>query len=611
MPDLSKPITVKDSLDTTLVEGGDYTLTKALTRWMASCRPLSIRHRKSLAKKISDAFTVMGDAIQMALSRLSFDGVIARLQTSFATISAVLNTLSTTFTVTSNTISSFFNSFAVAVKGFATGFLYTIGEIISGWGKLAEVVGADTIARKMQEATNYLRSLGYEFARQTAEDANTVRDSLVGIYDVLADRHEQSQQTIRRASKLTADQIQNDQEQQQQAIEQTGKTGEQAATKIKATFSGAADAINQINGAETRNELASLGVALADALTAGVISQEEYYQATEASRAKLAEFNKEAEKTSKTVKDAGNTAEEAGEQQTEAMENATSVASVMAAHYNAITAELQGMSSAAHDSFIALQRGIGSADTREARGNIAELKSELEQTNQQLHNLRHAQQVFDATGISQWFEETATDAAYVKRAFLEQKIALEELFDSYEQGDINNRAFVREAERAAQTLNLLNQQDLDKLNNAIASAEQSMASLDDSSRNTLNSLQDELDQLQGHQSDIEQRRYQNQRDDLKAQRAEAAAKGDQEAINNLTSALRLSEQIYNERVRQANNKKDKAAQEQGSTAPLGQRPSPQKIIRLEYPGGDVNVGIAPNDETKLLEALKNAGMRTL
>ena len=35
--------------------------------------------------------------------------------------------------------------------------------------------------------------------------------------------------------------------------------------------------------------------------------------------------------------------------------------------------------------------------------------------------------------------------------------------------------FVREAERAAQTLNLLNQQDLDKLNNAIASAEQSMA----------------------------------------------------------------------------------------------------------------------------------------
>ena len=37
----------------------------------------------------------------------------------------------------------------------------------------------------------------------------------------------------------------------------------------------------------------------------------------------------------------------------------------------------------------------------------------------------------------------------------------------------------------------------------------------------------------------------------------------------------------------------------------------QKIIRLEYPGGAVNVGIDSTDETKLLEALKNAGMRTV
>ena len=242
---------------------------------------------------------------------------------------------------------------------------------------------------------------------------------------------------------------------------------------------------------------------------------------------------------------------------------------------------------------------------------IADLKNELGETNQELNDLRHASHVFDATGIRRWFQETATDAAYVKRAFLEQKITLEQLLEQYEQGDVSYQNFVRQGKDAARTLNLLNQQDLDKLNNAIASAEQSMASLGDSSRNTLNSLQDELDQLQGRQADIEQRRYQNQRDDLKAQRAEATAKGDQEAIKNLTSALRLSEQIYNERVRQANNEKAKAVREQGSTAPRVQQQSPQKIIRLEYPGGDVNVGIAPNDETKLLEALKNAGMRTI
>ena len=566
---------------------------------------------QALAQKVSDAFVAMGNAIQTALSRLSFDEVVARLQAGFSVVNSALNKLSSTFTITGNTISFFFNSFSVAVKGFATGFLYTIGEIINGWGKLAEVVGADSIARQMQQATNYLRSLGYEFARQTAEDANSVRNSLVGIYDVLVSKHEQSQQSIRRDSKQTADQIKNDQEQQQQAIEQTGKTSEQAAAKIKTAFTDAADAIRQINGAETRTELASLGVALAEALTAGVISQEEYYQATEASRAKLTEFNKEAEKTGKAIKDTGDTAEEAGKQQTEAMEGASSVAEAMAGHYNAIIAELQGLSSAAHDSFIAMQRGLGSVDTREARGSIGDLKNELEEANQKLNDLRHASYVFDATGIRRWFQETATDAAYVKRAFLEQKITLEQLLEQYEQGGVSYQNFVRQGKDAAQNLNLLNQQDLDKLNNAIASAEQSMASLGDSSRNTLNSLRDELDQLQGRQADIEQRRYQNQRDDLKAQRAEATARGDQEAIKNLTSAIRLSEQIYSERVRQANNEKAKAVREQGSTAPRVQQQSPQKIIRLEYPGGDVNVGIAPSDESKLLEALKNAGMRTL
>ncbi|MBO9497294.1 hypothetical protein J7438_24885, partial [Thalassotalea sp. G20_0] len=218
-------------------------------------------------------------------------------------------------------------------------------------------------------------------------------------------------------------------------------------------------------------------------------------------------------------------------------------------------------------------------------------------------------------GIGRWLNQTSTAAAYVKKQFLEQRIALEQLFESYEQGEINARNFVHEAEDAAQTMNLLNQTDLDRLNNAIVSAKQNMASLGDSSRNTLNSLQDELDELQGRQSDIEQRRYQNQRDDLKAQQAEAIANGDQEAIRNINSALRISEQIYNERLRQANNERAKALQEsQGSaSAPITRttQPAPQRIIRLEYPDGAVNVGIDSTDETKLLEALKNAGMRTV
>ncbi len=285
----------------------------------------------------------------------------------------------------------------------------------------------------------------------------------------------------------------------------------------------------------------------------------------------------------------------------------------MAGHYNTLAEELQGMSGAAHDAFVAMN-GVGNVNTEQAISSIAELKSQLEETREELNKLQHSY-TFDVTGISTWMNETAKNAAYVKSQYLEQKIALEELLESYEQGDYIARRFLRQGERAADTMNLLNNQDLDRLNSAIRSAEQNMASLGESSRNTLNSLQDELDELQGRQSDIEQRRYQTQRDELKAQQAEAIAKGDQEAIKNITSALRISEQIYNERIRQANNEKNQALQEsQVSTSapsPRTTQPAPQKIIRLEYPGGAVNVGIDSTDEIKLLEALKNAGMRTV
>ncbi|WP_419835447.1 tape measure protein [Endozoicomonas atrinae] len=564
---------------------------------------------QALAKKISDAFIAMGEAIQSALSGLSFDGFVSKVETSFATITTVMDKLKTTFTVTGNTVTFFFNSFTLAVKGFATAFLYTIGEIIFGWGKLAEVVGADSIAKEMQATTEYLRSLGKEFAKQSAEDANAAKDALVGIYQALSKQHEQAQKDIRRESKVTWDQIREEQERYRAGVEQTGKTAEQAAATTKAAFTDAANAISQINAAETRIELASLGVALAEAFSAGTLSQKEYTHALEASRQKLAQLKKEAEGTSQSI----DRVTEAGEQQNRALEDTASIAGIMAGHYNTLDEELQGMSGAAHDAFVAMN-GVGNVNTEQAISSIAELKSQLEETREELNKLQHSY-TFDVTGISSWMNETAKNAAYVKSQYLEQKIALEELLESYEQGDYIARRFLRQGERAADTMNLLNSQDLDRLNNAIRSAEQSMDSLGESSRNTLNSLQDELDELQGRQSDIEQRRYQTQRDDLKAQQAEAIAKGDQEAIKNITSALRISEQIYNKRIRQANNEKAQALQEsqESTSAPTTRttQPAPQKIIRLEYPGGAVNVGIDSTDEIKLLEALKNAGMRTL
>ncbi|WP_419831767.1 tape measure protein [Endozoicomonas atrinae] len=568
---------------------------------------------QELSKNISRSMIAAGEAIKKAVGDITLDDVVTKSSEAFSALTKGLDTIAKAFTVTTNSVTAFFEGFQVGVKGFASGFLYTVGEIIYGYGKIAETVKASDIAKPMLETTNYLRALGKEFADSAAGNAKAAKQAVDNVIDTITKKSEDSttkfQASIKRnidLSKKKIDELLGNYQKVNEAIEEVGET-------FGDTFESAAVALEKIDAAETSAELASLGVVLAESLRAGIITQEEYYEATEASREKLQQFNKEARKTKESLKDVGDSAEQAGAQQAEALTDASTIAGVMAGHYITLAEELQGMSGAAHDAFVAMN-GVGNINTEQAISSIAELKSQLEETREELNKLQHSY-TFDVTGISSWMNETAKNAAYVKSQYLEQKIALEELLESYEQGDYIARRFLRQGERAADTMNLLNNQDLDRLNNAIRSAAQNMASLGESSRNTLNSLQDELDELQGRQSDIEQRRYQSQRDDLKAQQAEAIAKGDQEAIKNITSALRISEQIYNERLRQANNEKAKALQENqvSTSAPTTRttQPAPQKIIRLEYPGGAVNVGIDSTDETKLLEALKNAGMRTV
>ncbi|MBO9497693.1 hypothetical protein J7438_26945, partial [Thalassotalea sp. G20_0] len=167
---------------------------------------------------------------------------------------------------------------------------------------------------------------------------------------------------------------------------------------------------------------------MAEAFSQGTLSAEEYYEATEASRRKLAELKAEAENTKDSIKETGDAAEEAGDKQEQSFENAQSIAAVLAGHYNAITAELMGMSSAAHDAFVAIQQGGGSVDTSAAKGSIEDLKNELKATSAEISRLQSNQYQFDVTGIGRWLNQTSTAAAYVKKQFLEQRIALEQLF---------------------------------------------------------------------------------------------------------------------------------------------------------------------------------------
>ncbi len=84
---------------------------------------------------------------------------------------------------------------------------------------------------------------------------------------------------------------------------------------------------------------------------------------------------------------------------------------------------------------------------------------------------------FDATGLSEWMYDTRKTSLQVKESYLEQKIAFEDLMRSYEDGSISAEQFASAARKASDEMELLNQQDMDKLNRALEQAERQMQSL--------------------------------------------------------------------------------------------------------------------------------------
>src|SRR5690606_30312822 len=142
-----------------------------------------------------------------------------------------------------------------------------------------------------------------------------------------------------------------------------------------------------------------------------------------------------------------------------------------------------------------------------------------------------------------WMRETALRSREVQARFLEQRLELQKLMEGYERGSTSLASFIGAARSAQANLDLLDSSDLSQLESAIASAEQRMQQLGESSRNTLASLQDELDKVRGNEDAIERRRAAQRRRELEQQLDEARQGGDSQAVANLQQSLSLLRQI--------------------------------------------------------------------
>ena len=138
------------------------------------------------------------------------------------------------------------------------------------------------------------------------------------------------------------------------------------------------------------------------------------------------------------------------------------------------------------------------------------------------------------------------------KAYRDAEVRIERLAREFQRAEKPSRSLQHSLESARKTVVSASRayqtqhQKLAGLNSAIEQAEAGMERLADTTRGTLEGLQDELDRLQGKQDDIDQRRFEARKQELETQLTLAKQQGDNESISNLKKALSLNQSIYTE-----------------------------------------------------------------
>ncbi len=266
-------------------------------------------------------------------------------------------------------------------------------------------------------------------------------------------------------------------------------------------------------------------------------------------------------------------------------------------------------------------RGISSADISIDTSSLDATSESLGRVSKQLALVEGNLKKVGLDGLSVWALETQQASLKIQASFLGQKASLQRMMDDYDSGKTKLKDFLSAAKSARQGMSLLNDSDMRTLEGAIASAEEKVKQLGESSKTTVTSLREELAGLRGDQEAVDRSRFAGRKSELRQQLAEAQGAGNFEAVQNLTQALGMLRQIEAEtdakRQREEQQKRvdaqaaakapaAKATDADTSTAPAA---TPMKIIRLETARGPVDIGVQ-DDGTALLNTLQDAGYRT-
>jgi tape measure domain-containing protein len=410
-----------------------------------------------------------------------------------------------------------------------------------------------------------------------------------------------------------------------QSIEKTGASGEQQAEKVKAAFLAA---FAQIETKAGREELLA---GLRNALDAGIINLSEFNALLDqagltalGTEKSFDQVGESAKRATSSVRELGQASREAGTAAEEGASRGGGAYAIMTGAIQGYTEQVAALSDATRARFVDLATGVKGAGTALKD----DLNTQLAEANARIKEIRlQGLRTFDATGLQGALGKLGTSAAQATKEFLQQKIAVTDLGQSYESGAISAESFVVRAEQAVGNARLLDQATLDQFRGQIAAARAEMERLRDSTQSTMASLQDELDQLRGNTAAIEERRFQARIQELEEQLAYAEAVGEEQSIRAAQESLRLAQEIkrVKDAERQAAQAERRAQQQERLKAQSGFNggensrrdstpgvPSNNRTIRLDLqsngqPLATLN-GVDEREARALLDALERAGL---
>lgn len=344
-------------------------------------------------------------------------------------------------------------------------------------------------------------------------------------------------------------------------ISETGSTAEQASAAISSAF------VNAFNQIETSAGQQKLMAALQEQVTAGKVSAEDYNKAlaavgtgADAAAAKVKNLSDTAEEAGGKILLIGDASEDTAEKTESSMDRAGRAAESMGRFYDGVTAELKGLSDAAFNYFLRLQ-GAAQAPTDD----IEAMRDQVAQLGDEISGLRSAAS-YGFTGITDWMTDVAGDSALAKKAFYEQKIAVEQLTAAYASGRRVSYDLGSSVEDLSRRFDLLDEQDLSELSSTISRVKSQVDSLKGSLENTVSSLRQELAGLQGDNAEVERLRYEEQRAELQEQLQQARKLGDEDTVAAAQEALSLQRQAYDLKVQQTRQATEEANRQAAADA---------------------------------------------